>query len=82
MTTIAANQAKQNFGQVLDSAQREPVLIQKHNRPAAVLLSTQEYDRLRGLNRSEFMDFCQRVGERAERTGLTEGGLADMLSEA
>lgn len=81
MTMIAANQAKQNFGQLLDAAQREPVLIQKHNRPAAVLLSTQEYDRLRGLNRSEFMDFCQKVGERAEKAGLTEDRLTEMLSE-
>lgn len=81
MTTIAANQAKQNFGQILDSAQREPVLIQKHNRPAAVLLSTQEYNRLRGLNRSEFADFCQKVGERAEKAGLTEDDLTEMLNE-
>jgi prevent-host-death family protein len=81
MTSVTANRAKQNFGQVLDSAQREPVLIQKHNRPAAVLLSTQEYDRLRGLNRSEFMDFCQSVGDRAKKAGLTEDSLTNMLSE-
>jgi len=82
MTTVAANKAKQNFGQILDFAQREPVLIQKHNRPAAVLLSTQEYERLCGINRAEFADFCQRVGDRAEKAGLTEDGLASMLSGA
>jgi len=81
MTTIAANEAKQYFGRILDSAQRGPVLIQKHNRPAAVLLSPQEYERLRGINRAEFVDFCQRVGDRAKQAGLTEDGLAMMLSD-
>lgn len=32
MTIVAANEAKQSLGKVLDAAQREPVLIQKHNR--------------------------------------------------
>ncbi len=79
MITVPANEAKQNFGRVLDSAQREPVLIQKHNRPAAVLLSAHEYERLRGLNAAEFIAFCDRIGARAGQRGLTEQELAGML---
>ena len=37
--TISSNAAKQSFGQVLDNAQREPVMIHKHNRSAAAILS-------------------------------------------
>ncbi|MBN8708786.1 MAG: prevent-host-death family protein [Verrucomicrobia bacterium 61-8] len=80
MTVIAANEAKQSFGKVLDSAQREPVLIQKHNRAAAVILSAEEYERLRGINAAEFEAFCDRIGQRAERAGLTEKELADLLN--
>lgn len=81
MITIAANEAKQSFGSVLDSAQREPVLIQKHNRPAAVILSAHEYERLRGLNVSEFTAFCDRIGQRAAQRGLTEEKLAKILGD-
>jgi prevent-host-death family protein len=47
MQTISSNLAKQTFGRVLETAQREPVLIEKHNHPAAVILSVAEYDRLK-----------------------------------
>lgn len=47
MRTISSNLAKQTFGRVLEMAQREPVLIEKHNHPTAVILSVAEYDRLK-----------------------------------
>lgn len=47
MQTISSNLAKQTFGRVLEKAQREPILIQKHNHPTAVILSVTEYDRLK-----------------------------------
>ena len=47
MQTISSNLAKQTFGRVLEKAQREPILIEKHNHPAAVLLSVSEYDRIK-----------------------------------
>lgn len=47
MQTISSNIAKQTFGHILETAQREPVLIQKHNHPAAVIVSVAEYDRLK-----------------------------------
>jgi len=81
MITIAANEAKQSFGKVLDSAQREPVIIQKHNHPAAVVLSMREYDRLRGINLAEFTTFCDRVGREAEDAGLTASKLRKLLVE-
>ena len=79
MITITANQAKQSFGKLLDDARREPVLIEKHKRPAAVMISSEEYNRLRGLNIAQFSAFCDTVGARAEADGLTEDKLAKLL---
>jgi len=81
MITISSNAAKQSFGRVLDDAQREPVMIQKHNRSAAVILSITEYERLRGLNVAEFEAFCDGVSEQAKSRGLTEEKLNDLLTE-
>jgi len=43
MKAIAAREAKNRFGSLMDAAQREPVAIEKHGRPVAVLMSVEEY---------------------------------------
>ncbi len=52
MTKMSANSAKAHFGKLLDTARREPVTIEKHGRPVAVVLSTEEYDALEALKLS------------------------------
>jgi prevent-host-death family protein len=81
MRTISATEAKQNLGALLDSAQREPVVIRRQKRDIAVVLSPQEYDRLRAINTDEFERFCDQVGAQAAKAGLTETKLAEILTE-
>ena len=49
MKKLAALEAKNRFGELLDTAQREPVTIEKHGRPVAVVLSNSEYRELEEL---------------------------------
>jgi len=44
-----------------------------------VLLSPQEYDRLRALNTGEFQRFYDRIGERAAARGMTEEKMSEIL---
>ncbi|MGH9379594.1 MAG: type II toxin-antitoxin system Phd/YefM family antitoxin [Thermoanaerobaculia bacterium] len=81
MRFVSATEAKQRFAAILDAAQREPVTIRRQNREVAVLLSTDEYQRLRALNIEEFERFCDRIAERAAARGLTEEKLADILAD-
>jgi len=46
MKIINATQAKQAFGELLNSAQQEPVAIQKHQKDFAILLSSARYQEL------------------------------------
>ena len=46
MKKVASTKAKDAFGELLDTAQREPVTIEKKGRPVAVVLSIAEYERL------------------------------------
>ena len=46
MTTLAAGEAKRHFGRMIDTSQREPVVIEKHGRPVAVVVSKHEYDKM------------------------------------
>ncbi len=43
METIAAADAKTNFGALLDKAQRGPVMISKNGRAVAVMMSAEAY---------------------------------------
>ncbi len=46
MKKVASKKAKDHFGALLDTAQREPVTIEKKGRPVAVVLSLDEYQRM------------------------------------
>jgi|GEM_PF-5124104 len=47
MINIAASDAKANFNQLMDTAQREPISIEMHGQPVAVLMSAIEYERIK-----------------------------------
>ncbi len=79
MRYVSATEAKQRLAAIMDVAQTEPVMIKRQKREIAVLLSPSEYDRLRGVNISEFEEFCEQVGKVSVKQGLTESKLADLL---
>ncbi|QQC64335.1 type II toxin-antitoxin system Phd/YefM family antitoxin [Paraburkholderia ginsengisoli] len=80
MRTVTASEAKQTLASVIESAAREPVMIQRQKRDVAVVMSVQEYERLVHLNRAEFQRFCDQVGASAAKAGLTEDKLAELLA--
>ena len=82
MQYVSASDAKQRLAAILDTAQREPVMIRRQKRDVAVVLSVQEYERVCALNREEFQRFCDRVGKDATNRGLTESTLANILADA
>lgn len=49
MTTVNATYAKQNFGACVADAARQPVVIKKSGRPTVVMISYEEFQRLREL---------------------------------
>lgn len=80
MQTISATDAKQAFALLLETAAREPVMIQRQKRDVAVVISVADYRRLTRANVEEFQRFCDRVGAEAVRRGLTEEKLAELLA--
>ena len=47
MKVFSAKDAKRHFGELMDTVQREPVSIEKHGRPVAVMLSEVEYAKIK-----------------------------------
>jgi len=67
MLHLAASEVKQRLGQYMESALTEPIVIEKSGRPAVVMLSIAEYERLQAMDDAYW-------GERAKQA--LEGGLA------
>ena len=49
MITKTSAEAQNQFGQLLDTVQREPVAITRHGRPAAYVISPREMEQVQGL---------------------------------
>jgi antitoxin Phd len=80
MPTVSATHAKQNFAAMLDQSQREPVRIQRHERDIAVLVSAEEYTRLRQDRWAEFNRLAALAANQAKANGLTEEKLSEILA--
>jgi prevent-host-death family protein len=81
MQSVSATEAKQNFAAILDKVQRGPVLIRRHDREVAVLVSPEDYERIRQSHVAELNRLADEVSREAKENGLTEEVLRQILAE-
>ena len=63
MKRISAKDAKNGFGRLLDTARAEPVTVEKHGRGVVVVLSVEEYQRLKELDEKVTSSDVAKLGE-------------------
>jgi prevent-host-death family protein len=81
MKSVAATDAKNRLGAILDEAQREPIVIRRQDREIAVVLSMADYERLRSGNIQAFLELRKQVAAEAAANGLTEERLNELLAD-
>ena len=78
MQTFTANQAKTHFGHFLNTVQREPVQVMRHDRVIGVMVSAQDYEEMRQF-------FANRLDatltQSAHTAGLTEAQASALLAD-
>lgn len=81
MKRVAATEAKNRLGAILDEAQREPIVIRRQDRDIAVVMSMADYERLRSGNVQAFLELRNQVADQAAAAGLTADRLASLLTD-
>ena len=81
MREITAREAKNRFGQLLDTAQATPVRVTKKGRPVGVVMSMQQYERLLGAAWARVTETMDGLGAEATASGLTDARLDALLTD-
>lgn len=81
MRYVSTSELQEQFTNLIDSAQREPVTIRRDQTDVAVLLSAEDYRKLTLDKVEEFNRFCDMIGKRVAARGLTDEKLAELLAE-
>jgi prevent-host-death family protein len=81
MKSVDESNARERFFELLDDAQRQPVVIQRLGEDLAALVSMADYERLRVANVRSLLDARRAIATEAAANGLTEGRLTDLLSD-
>ncbi len=89
MKTITSVEAQNRFGELLDNAQREPVIITRRGRTVAFVVSPADMKDLLDARRqreqalTDFQSFFARADARmsAEASDLTEAGVKRLVNE-
>ena len=81
MREVSASEAKNRFAHLLDAAQGAPVRVTKKGRAAGVMMSVQQYERLRCAAWERLAATMDALGEVASAEGLTKARLEALLAD-
>lgn len=81
MREIAAREAKKRFGQLIDAVQRAPVCVTKQGRAVGVMMSVDQYERLRGAAWERLSQTMDQIGKEAAEAGLTDVELISLFAD-
>jgi antitoxin Phd len=81
MRAISSVDAKNRFGQLLDAAQRARWQSPRKGRPAAVVMSVENYERMRGAAWEGLLATMETTRKEAAGRGLTDELLDELLAD-
>ncbi len=79
MKSIDEAEAQARLDEILNEAQRQPIVIRQQGRDIAVVLSVAAYERLRLDTVRAFVELRNDIAREATEAGLTEEGFARLL---
>jgi prevent-host-death family protein len=80
MKSIDVTEAQARFDELLDEAQRQPIVIRREGFDCAIVLSTREYDRLRAESIQAFIALRNEIAREASEAGITQEAIDALLT--
>ena len=81
MRTLTANEAKTQFGQFIDMAQREPVRVMRHDRVVGVMVSAEDYEAMRQFYANRLQHTLATSSAQSEQAGMTPQARQELLRD-
>jgi len=81
MRSMTVKEARDSFGRMLETAKREGVVLREGKVDAAVVVSPEEYARLRQSRVEALLKAMDKVAAEAAANGLPEEKLAELLKQ-
>ena len=81
MTSIDEPEAQAHLDEVLEEAQRQPIMIRRQGQDTAVVVSIANYERLRALDIQAFLALRSEIATEAIASGLTRHSLAKLIRD-
>jgi prevent-host-death family protein len=81
MRTLTANEAKTQFGQFIDMAQREPVRVMRHDRVVGVMVSAEDYEAMRQFYANRLQHNLATSSAQSEQAGMTPQARQELLRD-
>lgn len=81
MKSIDEAEAQARLDEMLEEAQRQPIVIRRQAQDAAVVVSMTQYERLRALDVQAFLALRSEVADEAMSAGLTPERLAGLMRD-
>lgn len=81
MRSMTVKEARDSFDRMLEMAKREGVVLREGKVDAAVVVSPEEYARLRQSRVEALLEAMDKVATEAAANGLTEEKLAELLKQ-
>ena len=79
MLQVSASDMGKDFAQIMDSAQKEPVVVRKQDQDYVAIISMTDYEALVQLKNQRLKKLAQDIGEEAQNNGLTPEILQEIL---
>lgn len=73
MHTLTANDAKRNFGELLLSAQREPVIISRNSKDTVVVMSIKDFEEIEAM-KLDYLKHCFDSAKKDLDSGIAVDG--------
>ncbi len=80
MLQVSASELPKDFSKIMDTAQKEAVIVRKNNLDYVAILSMEDYEELIRLKNKRLKNLADEIGHEAKEKGLTPEILEDILN--